>query len=588
MLLDESVKIKVNNKNKSHYISLGYSADNNGFFIIHNKDIPIHSRVEVNCKCDYCGNIKKTPYFLYYKNISHNNKYSCSNKCGALKRLEIYGNTFNYDKISETNLKIYGVKSYIQTKEFLIKSKKTNLEKYGTENVMQSNEIKEKIKQTNLEKYGVENPFESNEIKGKIKQTNLEKYGVDHYSKTNEFKLFFSNYLKENKDFIQNQIEKTNLERYGVKSYMLTQEFKLKSLITNLEKYGSKSSSQSELFRDKYILCNDENYVKYTSNYKSIFKCDLGNTHLFEIKSDNYFSRKKYNIALCTVCNPIGDKKSIKEKELFDFIKSIYNGEITQSYREGLEIDIYLPELKLGFEFNGLYWHSEEYKDRNYHLNKTNYFKNKGIRIIHIWEDDWNYKNDIIKSQIKNLLGISNKKIFARKCYIRELKNVTDFLNTNHIQGIDRSNIKIGLFYGDELVSMMTFNKLEGRKKMKDGEWNLSRFCNKLNTNVIGGASKLLKYFIKTYNSARIISYADKDWSIGNLYHTLGFEKIDETKPDYKYIIGGIRLHKSRFRKDNLGLDNKFIVTESDAMKDIKRIYDTGKIKFELFLKRKT
>ena len=84
---------------------------------------------------------------------------------------------------------------------------------------------------------------------------------------------------------------------------------------------------------------------------------------------------------------------SFKEKELYDFIKLIYSGEIITSYRSGLEIDIYLPELKIGFEFNGLYWHSELFKDKNYHLDKTKYFKENGIRIIHVcayrdWETD--------------------------------------------------------------------------------------------------------------------------------------------------------------------------------------------------------
>lgn len=89
------------------------------------------------------------------------------------------------------------------------------------------------------------------------------------------------------------------------------------------------------------------------------------------------------------------------------------------------------------------------------------------IRVIHIWEDDWTYKQDIVKSQVKNLLGFSNR-IWARKCQIKEVdvKECRLFLEENHIQGFINSNLKIGLYYGDdELISLMTFDKYEGRKR---------------------------------------------------------------------------------------------------------------------------
>jgi len=305
--------------------------------------------------------------------------------------------------------------------------------------------------------------------------------------------------------------------------------------------------------------------------------------HEFEINSDNYYSRVNGNISLCTICNPISKTSSFKEKDIYDFIKSIYSSNIIQSYRDGLEIDIYLPELHLGFEFNGLYWHSEKFVERNYHLNKTNYFKNRGIQIIHIWEDDWTLKKNVIKSQISNRIGLTKNKIFARKCQIKEIVNINEsrvFLDNNHIQGYVNSIKKIGLYYNDELVSLMTFDNFEGRKKMEEGGWNLSRFCNKLNTNIIGGASKLFKHFIKEYNPSRIVSYADKDWSVGNLYYKLGFENINESKPDYKYIVNKSRVHKSNFKKSIL----KTELSESKQMdlNGVNKIWDCGKIKFEI------
>jgi len=265
---------------------------------------------------------------------------------------------------------------------------------------------------------------------------------------------------------------------------------------------------------------------------------------------------------------------------LFEFISSIYLGVIKRNYKiEGNELDIYLPELNLGFEFNGVYWHSNKFRDNRYHLNKTNFFKKGGIRVIHIWEDDWLLRNEILKSQIRNWLGLSTNKVFARKCQVLEItdsKIVTNFLNDNHIQGTVRSNLKLGLFLGEEMVSLMTFDHLEGRKKMGLVNWNINRFCNKSGYSIIGGASKLFNHFIKNYNVNRVISYADKDWSVGDLYLKLGFKKVNESKPDYKYVVGMNRIHKSRFRKSKTGI--------SESKLDINKIWDCGKIKFEMII----
>ena len=153
------------------------------------------------------------------------------------------------------------------------------------------------------------------------------------------------------------------------------------------------------------------------------------------------------------------------------------------------------------------------------------------------------------------------------------------FLFENHIQGKCPSSIKLGLFYNDEIVSLMTFGK--SRHFIGNGktEWELLRFCNKMDTRVVGGASKLLKHFIKTYNPNEIVSYADKRWSDGNLYEVLGFQKYNESKPNYFYIVNGKREYRFNYRKSILvkqGYDpNK---TEKQIMEErgIPRIYDCG------------
>jgi hypothetical protein len=493
-------------------------------------------------QCDNCGEFSNIKYINYHRNGNKGGFYTCKT-C----------------KTKKTNLEKWGVENPSQLDSVKEKKLKSFIQNWGVDHPSKSTIIKEKKRETFQDRFGVDNPFQSEEVKEKIKSVNIIKFGVENPSQSEEVKE------KKRETFIQN---------WGVDHPLKSKEVKEKRRETFLENWGEPSHTKSEKFRNKkFNVTKEHGYLGYISNRNSKYKCTK--EHIFEIKSSTFSDRKKYNIPICTICNPIGDSKSIKEGELFEFIKSIYGGEIIQSWRNGLEIDIYLPELNLGFEFNGIYWHSELYKDKWYHLNKTNYFRERGIRIIHIWEDDWIKRCYILKSQIKNLLNKSERKIFARKCYVKEItdsKIATNFLEDNHIQGKDYSNIKLGLFYSEELVSVMTFNKSEGRKKMEDGGWNLSRFCNKINLNVIGGASKLLNFFIKNYNVSRIVSYADRDWSMGDLYFKLGFDLVSETNPDYKYIVENKRIHKSRFRKSKTGLSEKRL--------DLLKIWDCGKLKF--------
>jgi hypothetical protein len=550
----------------------------------------------IDVQCDDCSEIFKIKYINYHRNGNKDGFYTCKTCKTKKTNLEKWGveNPSQLDSVKEkkkkTLIENWGVDHPSKSDIIKEKKKETFQDRFGVDNPFQSEEIKEKIKSTNIIKFGVENPSQSEEIKEKKRETLLENWRVDHPLKSSEIKekIINSNLEKWGVEWtlqnenIKEKIKSTNLEKFGFENPMKNKDIIEKVKQNNLEKWGVDYYYQTDEFKEKSketnnstIIGNDNNYVKYLGNSEHLFNCDCGEN--FIIRTDNYFTRKKENIPLCTVCNPIGDLKSIKEKELFEFIKSIYDGEIIQSWRNGLEIDIYLPELNLGFEFNGLYYHSDKYKDKWYHLNKTKYFSEKGIRIMHIWEDDWVNRCDIIKSQIKNLLNKSERKIFARKCQVKEIKDskiASRFLEENHIQGRDYSKVKLGLYYNSELLSIMTFSKSEGRKKMEEGGWNLSRFCNKLNMNVIGGASKLLNFFIKNYIVKRIVSYADLDWSKGDLYFKLGFDLVSENNPDYKYIISNKRIHKSRFRKSKTGL--------SESELGLLKIWDCGKLKFEI------
>ena len=234
------------------------------------------------------------------------------------------------------------------------------------EHALQSKEIQEKFKQTNLEKYGVKFASQANIIKEKSKKNNLEKYGVDNYAKTQECLIKTKN---------------SNLEKYGVEFTFQNNQIKEKIKQTNLEKYGVDNFSKSEESRENFIISNHPNYIKYINDRISLFNCDLNKNHEFQIHGDNFYSRINSNLPICTICYPIGDNKSIKEKILLEYIQSIYSGEVISGYRDGIEIDIFLPELKLGIEFNGLYWHSNKFRESNYHVDKLNWFKSKNIDI---------------------------------------------------------------------------------------------------------------------------------------------------------------------------------------------------------------
>ena len=516
--------------------------------------------------CDDCGIEKSMSYKLYTSYGYENGEYYCR-KC----------------KLKRNNLERWGVENVFQLKEVKEKIKKTNLEKFGVENPSQNPEINKRVKEsmskldkeevnkkresTNLEKWGVKNVSQVKEIKEKKSETNIENWGK-FYLKTGEFR----NYIKNN-----------NLEKWGNEIYFKTEDFLNKSKKTNLEKWGVENPSQN-----KEVINRIKKSLKRSLNDKTLNKFENIiniNNDTFEIYCNEcksnftiskilFYKRRETKTTICTDCNKVDKHQSGKEIKLFNFISSIYNGEIIQSYRDVYEIDIYLPDLKIGFEFNGVYWHSDLYKEKNSHLEKTKYFKERGIRIIHIWEDDWDFKTDIIKSQITNWLGLS-KKIFARKCNIKEVdvSEAISFLEENHIQGKIGSNLKIGLYYEDKLVSLMTFDNLEGRKRMSDGNWNINRYCNKRGYSIVGGASKIFKYFLENYEVDRVISYADRDWSLGGLYDNLGFKKVGENNPDYKYVVNGIRVHKSGFKKSKTGI--------SESKLNIPKIWDCGKIKYE-------
>ena len=503
-------------------------------------------------KLCYCGNIVK------FKNSTIGYYEYCSKKCmdGSNK---VKGNRV------KTNMKKFGTKTPSENNNIRNKIIETNLKKYGANSPLLNEDIKSKSIETLYKNYGVDNPLKSKEIRDKIKKTLLERYNVDNPKKS---------------EIINDKIKKTMILRYGVE-YALQNE--------NIRKLAKKKQllTLSKKIKDYY---KNYNILKIdTENKKYEIMCEHG--HIFEIDYSLLNSRRKTKTLICTECNPINKSISGLEIQMINFIEKNYKKDVILNDRSIInkELDIYLPDLKLAFEFNGLWWHNEINKPDDYHLNKTELCEEKSVQLIHIWEDDWIYKEEIVKSVILNKLGKTPNKIYGRKTIIKEItdnKIVREFLIKNHLQGFVGSKIKLGLYYEGELVSLMTFSKkriVMNEKSNKD-EWELNRFCNKINTNVIGSASKLFNYFINNYKPKEIITYANRSYSNGNLYKNLNFEYSHKTRPNYYYIVDKIRKHRFTYRKKALikkGFDpNK---TEHQIMFDRKifRIYDSGQLKFK-------
>jgi len=330
-----------------------------------------------------------------------------------------------------------------------------------------------------------------------------------------------------------------------------------------------------EVHGDKY----DYSKVKYIKQFSKI---DVICPEHGQINITPYYHINSFG------CKKCSNSLSKIEKLMVNFVNelNIRYSENDRSLLNGKELDIYIPSHNVGIEFNGLYWHSELFVDKNYHLNKTELCEEKGVQLIHIFEDEWLNKQDIVKSRVKNILGVTDETIYARKCEIREVstKEKTKFLNDNHIQGAVGSKINLGLYYNNELVSIMTFGK---RPILNKSEYEMLRFCNKLNTNVVGGASRLFKSFIKRYNPNEIISYADRRWSMGNMYEKLGFEFIENTEPNWFIINGKNREHRVKYQKHRLiemGFDENKTADQILFENDMNKIYDCGTKKYILKL----
>lgn len=482
---------------------------------------------------DYVSNSFDTTYTLFEK------IYCLVNNLDKRKTCKICGNEikFNHGYANYCSRKCSNKDTDVKNKirKSVSKSLKNAYKEKG-------DEIKEKRSKTLFKIYGekTNSPFGVRSIQKEIKQTNIKKFGVEN--------IF---YLKK--------------YRYGGR------------------KISQERSIKKNKIRGYDVEYLDKNIIK-VKNYCKIH----GDVTMNVVDFYNRTFRDRKGIK-CPICNPIKSFSSLEleiENILNEFKISNYIKN-TKKVIPPYEIDFYFSEYNLAIECNGIYWHSELYKSKNYHKLKTDLCRGKDIQLLHIWEDDLYEKYDIIKSMLKNKFNLNYRKIYARKCELKIINSqlYKNFLIENHIQGKINSSIKYGLFYENEIVAVMGFGKL--RRSLgsthKENDFELHRFCTKKDYNIIGGASKLLNHFEKNNNYKNIFTYAKKDYSNGKLYEKLGFTFEKECNPGYYWIENGKRKHRFNFRKDKIVNENNKHLTEIEIMHQngYLRCFDSGNLKYK-------
>ena len=520
---------------------------------------------------------------------------------------------------------------------------RTNLEKYGTACVFQNDDVKEKIKETNVRKYGVDHYSKTDEYRMKFTDTSLSRYGTVHPMMNKELqekkvktteRLYGGNSPTCN-PVVAEKSKASLLDRYGG-SGLSSPILKEKIQTTNIEKYGFVTPSKSEIVQQHIKETLQRKYGgSYQSTVEGMSRCISDESKVEEYLKfkqspskyiqSNYDEKPLvsrlcrdlgvtdtpiYDALILDNCRQLVERKSSNmENEIITYLKLLSTDiEIIHNSKKvitPLELDIYLPEYKFAIECNPTITHNSSFKDpwgQNpkqymYHKQKSDMCEEKGIQLFHIFGYEWTYKKEIIKSMIANDLGFTSNKLYARNTQVVGISSeeCKEFLNKNHRQGNTFASIRLGLKdkKTNELVSVMTFNKIRstiGKNSRFDG-YELSRFCSKLNTLVIGGASKLFECFLKMYPNTNVVSFSDKSHTSGKLYGVLGFHKVSESTPSYVWVNMKDDSYYTRvtcqkknlcklFHDNSIDIENK---TEKQIMEEhgYAQVFDSGVIRWE-------
>jgi hypothetical protein len=498
------------------------------------------------------------------------------------------------DKVKNTNKEKYGNSVYFLSDDYKEKTKRTSFEKYGVGHFSSSDIVKNNKRNNNKERYGVSHPMMTDEVKDKVKKTVQDRYGVDSVfmldSVKNKSRL--TNISKLGVPYalsspeVRDKINNTHIARYGC-HYTQTEEGRERLKTTANEKYNRDFSSQRDLTDYAYqVLSSEDTLSTHYSEFESITEAsdDLG------IAISTYAKRlKSHNIPV-----KYDSMTSVGHRSLLDFLMNecgIDESLIENNRRDVLsnhkEVDIFIESKKFAIEYNGTYWHCDDFKHKNYHQEKSLCALNDSIRLLHVWEYDWadEHKREIIKNKIKSMIGLRNESVFARKTTPRIVSGseAKIFMHNNHIQGFKPSLMHIGLFSENHnMVACMSIKKKNNHENTID----ISRYATSVA--VVGGFSKLLKFITRNNDWIKHIeSYCSLDYGNGGLYEACGFTLEHITKPNYRYEKNNTIISRERAMKSKLpSLLQEFNpeISEVINMKNhgFRRIFDSGSMKYTL------
>lgn len=502
-------------------------------------------------------------------------------------------------KIEATNLKKYGAKCVLSNSDVRNKCKATYKARTGYDTPWRNPEVRNKIKQSTRQHYGVEYPLQSDELKEQARQTNQARYGVDNPMQNDEIKA---------------RAADTCMDKYGNRCFLQSDQGKAAYRESMQTKYGTSYFSQSERWKQSTMLdpSKSDNLINFRKNSNQFIDAHFSDDpSIRELASELGIHENTAGQLIIEfgLENRIKYVYSYMEDEVFSMLKKIDPSATiirnTHKIITPLELDIYLPEYNLAIECNPTSTHnstSDSFTngpsviDYKYHQNKTNLCEQKGIFLFHIFGYDWTHRRNIIESMLQNLLGKSESRYFARNLDVRPVAHfeVKKFLEENHRQGYTAAFVALGLYNGTELVSLMTFghmrNTIGTGSENLENCWELVRFCSKLDTTVIGGASKLFTHFVRDWKPDRIRSFSDRAHTKGNLYSTLGFTEVNRSDPNYMWV----NIHNDRayhrmnaqkrnivkfLRDDTIDLNKteRQIMTEHGFV----QVYDSGTITWE-------